>query len=94
MRRIAKDMLCAKSSVQNAIKGLEKKGFIRLVGRRTNGFKSNNQYWVMHDIETVLNAFKDEDTRDYFYAYQDHMVDAFENYIVKYKYDVSVFNLL
>lgn len=84
IRRIAEDMNCAKSSVQNAIAGLKRKGFIRTTGHHKNGYKANNQYWIMHDIENVINGYNDEDTNLYITEYQGIMIDLIEDYILKY----------
>ncbi len=86
IRKIAQDMNCAKSSVQTAIAGLKKKDFIRTTGHHKNGYKANNQYWVMHDIEKVLNAYNSEETSGYLMNYHDAMFERIEDYVLKYEY--------
>lgn len=86
IKRVADDMSCSKTAVKNALNGLKSKSYIRTTIRRKYGSNENDtsQYWIMYDYETIKKAYNDEDTKDYFYAYHDQMVDLYESYLLEY----------
>lgn len=87
MSTLAKDMQCARSSVQSAIEGLRKKDYIRSTSNYNpeNMRKMSNQYWITYDLDTVKKAFSEEESKDYFYAYHDNMIEKYEAYLLKYE---------
>lgn len=86
IKRISDDMGCSKTAVKNALKGLKSKSYIRTTVRRKYGSKENDtsQYWIMHDMATVTQAFNVEESQDYLINYHDKMVDLYENYLLDY----------